>query len=58
MPFLYMQLLTMVAFGFAVFGDVPDVWTLVGAAVIVGSGIYLLSRERKLREEVAAVDPI
>ena len=30
-PFLYMQLLTMVAFGFAVFGDVPDVWTLVGA---------------------------
>ena len=30
-PFLYMQILTMVAFGFAVFGDVPDVWTLVGA---------------------------
>lgn len=57
-PFLYMQLLSMVAFGFAVFGDIPDVWTLVGAAVIVGSGIYLLSRDRKLREEVAAVDPI
>lgn len=57
-PFLYMQLLSMVAFGFAVFGDVPDVWTLVGALVIVGSGIYLLRRERKLREEVAAVDPI
>jgi drug/metabolite transporter (DMT)-like permease len=57
-PFLYVQILTMVAFGFAVFGDVPDVWTLVGAAVIVGSGIYLLHRERSLREEVAAVDPM
>ena len=57
-PFIYMQLLTMVMFGLIVFGDVPDVWTLVGASVIVGSGIYLLNRERRLREEVAAVDPI
>ncbi len=57
-PFIYMQLLTMVMFGFAVFGDLPDVWTLVGAAVIVASGIYLLHRERSLREEVAGVDPL
>jgi drug/metabolite transporter (DMT)-like permease len=47
-----------VMFGFIVFGDLPDVWTLVGASVIVASGIYLLHRERTLREEVAAVDPI
>lgn len=45
-PFLYMQLLSMVAFGFAVFGDLPDGWTLAGAAVIVASGIYLIHRER------------
>ncbi len=45
-PFIYVQLLTMVMFGFAVFGDLPDVWTLVGAGVIVASGIYLLHRER------------
>lgn len=57
-PFLYMQMLTMVAFGFAVFGDVPDVWTLLGSLVIVGSGIYLLNRERALRAEVAPTDPI
>jgi len=57
-PFLYVQLLTMVAFGFAVFGDVPDVWTLIGAAVIIASGIYLLHRERSLREEVATTDPM
>jgi hypothetical protein len=34
------------------------VWTLVGAGVIVASGIYLLHRERSLREEVAGVDPL
>jgi drug/metabolite transporter (DMT)-like permease len=57
-PFLYMQILTMVAFGYTVFGDLPDVWTLAGAAVIVGSGIYLLHRERGLRAEMTAVDAI
>lgn len=58
-PFLYVQILTMVAFGFAVFGDMPDWWTLVGVAVIIASGIYLLNRERHLREEVTpTTDPM
>lgn len=45
-PFLYVQLLTMVAAGYMVFGDVPDFWTLAGASIVVGSGIYLVHRER------------
>lgn len=45
-PFLYTQLLSMIALGYIVFGDVPDLWTLAGALVIVGSGIYLFHRER------------
>lgn len=45
-PFLYAQFLTMAGLGYAVFGDVPDVWTLVGAAIITASGIYLVHRER------------
>jgi drug/metabolite transporter (DMT)-like permease len=57
-PFLYMQLLTMVGFGYAVFGDVPDVWTLAGSAVIIASGIYLIHRERVLRMSVEPIDPI
>jgi len=56
-PFLYVQLLTMVAFGFAVFADMPDIYTLIGSAVIIASGIYLLHRENKLRAEVAPTDP-
>jgi drug/metabolite transporter (DMT)-like permease len=45
-PFLYLQLLSMVAFGYYIFGDLPDAWTLAGSAVIVASGIYLFHRER------------
>jgi len=50
-PFLYLQLVSMVAFGFLVFDQLPDVWTLAGSAVIIGSGIYLLQRERALRSK-------
>ena len=56
-PFLYVQILAMVAFGFSVFGDVPDIYTLMGSAVIIASGIYLLHRETRLRAEVAPTDP-
>lgn len=45
-PFLYAQLISMVALGYLVFGDVPDLWTLAGAGVIIASGIYLVHRER------------
>jgi drug/metabolite transporter (DMT)-like permease len=57
-PFLYMQLLSMVAFGYAVFGDVPDLWTIAGAGVIIGSGVYLIHRERVTRTPIEPVEPI
>jgi drug/metabolite transporter (DMT)-like permease len=45
-PFIYTQLLSSTVFGFALFGDVPDRWTLAGSAIIIASSIYLLYRER------------
>lgn len=48
-PFLYLQILSMVGLGYIVFGDLPDVWTAVGSCVVVGSGIYLIHRERIAR---------
>lgn len=45
-PFLYAQLLSMVALGYVVFGDVPDLWTMVGSSIVIASGIYLVHRER------------
>jgi len=45
-PFSYTQLLTSGLLGFAVFGAVPDRWTLLGAAIIAASGLYTAHRER------------
>jgi drug/metabolite transporter (DMT)-like permease len=46
-PFAYTELIWAVLFGYLVFGDFPDLWTFVGAGVIVGAGIYVLHRERR-----------
>ena len=48
-PFAYTVLVWATLVGFTVFGDVPDLLTVVGAAIIVASGIYAFARERKLR---------
>ena len=45
-PFLYFQLLGMVVLGYVLFHDVPDNWTLLGASIVVASGLYLVHRER------------
>ena len=45
-PFLYFQLIAMVTLGYVVFEDVPNLWQLAGALVVVGSGVYLFHRER------------
>ncbi len=48
-PFLYQQILYMALFGYLVFGSVPDKETWIGAAIVVASGLYLFSRERRGR---------
>jgi len=47
-PLNYAQLLGAVLFGLVVFGQFPDFWTWVGSATIVGTGVYLIFRERRL----------
>jgi drug/metabolite transporter (DMT)-like permease len=51
-PFIYTQLIWTTALGYLVFGDLPDRWTLIGAAVVVASGLYLLYRERVRQVEI------
>lgn len=45
-PFIYTQIAWMALLGYVVFGDVPDRWTVVGAAIVIASGLYLLAWER------------
>lgn len=45
-PFRYTALLWSILLGLFIFGDVPDLPMILGASVIVGSGLYALYRER------------
>lgn len=47
-PFVYAQLIWATLFGLVLFAQFPDLWTLVGAAVLVASGLYIWNRERRL----------
>ena len=49
-PFRYTILVWAIILGIVVFGDIPDMWTLLGAAIVAGAGIYTLYRERRARE--------
>ena len=51
-PFSYTQLVWVSILGFMVFGELPDIWTVVGAAFIVGSGLYTAHRERVRRSQL------
>lgn len=48
-PYPYSQMVWMIGFGWLVFNQFPDRWTLIGAAIIVASGLYIIHRERRLR---------
>ena len=56
-PYQYSMIVWAVIFGFVVFGDVPSVATLVGAAIIIGAGFYIYLRERDLGRESVEVNP-
>jgi len=45
-PITYTQLLWATIIGYVVFGTFPDTWTIVGAGVVVASGLYVVYRER------------
>jgi drug/metabolite transporter (DMT)-like permease len=51
-PFSYTQLLWVSILGFFLFGELPDVWTITGAAFIVASGLYIAHRERIRRAQL------
>ena len=48
-PFTYTQLVWAAILGFLVFGEIPDGWTFVGAAIIIFGGLYTAHRERLMR---------
>jgi drug/metabolite transporter (DMT)-like permease len=48
-PFIYTEIVLVTFLGFVVFGEVPNGWTITGAAIVIASGLYILHRERRVR---------
>lgn len=46
-PIHYTLIIWGTLYGFFVFGDLPDQWTLIGCSIIVASGLYTIYREYK-----------
>lgn len=47
MPYTYSFMIYVGILGYVLFGDVPDRWTVIGALVIVGSGLIIWKREQR-----------
>jgi len=56
-PYQYSMIVWAVMFGYAVFGDVPQAHTALGAAIIIAAGLYIFLRERELGRTETVVNP-
>ena len=45
-PLAYTEIVMATILGWAFFGDLPDRWTVLGVAILIGSAIYISARER------------
>ena len=52
-PFRYTRLLFSILAGVLVFNERPDLMTLAGSTLIIGSGLYTFIRERRLARDMA-----
>ncbi len=53
-PFSYSQLIWVAAIGFLAFGDFPDAWSLLGIAILIASGIYIASHQRRSERQLVS----
>ncbi len=49
-PFHYTQMIWGLIFGFFLFGDIPGPETVAGAGLIIGAGLYVIWREKQIRD--------
>jgi len=52
-PFEYLALPINITWGFLLWHEIPTVLTLAGATLTIGSGLYILYREQREREQAA-----
>ena len=52
-PFRYLLVVWAMISGYLVWGELPDGWALFGIVLVVGSGIYTVRREAKVKHVVS-----
>jgi len=55
MNFDFARLPFAVLFGFLVFGEIIDLWTWIGAAIIFAASLYIVHREARLKKPLASM---
>jgi drug/metabolite transporter (DMT)-like permease len=53
-PFGYFQIIFMTASSWLIFHQPPEFWLYIGAPIVIGSGLYILVRERQLAKAVVS----
>jgi drug/metabolite transporter (DMT)-like permease len=54
-PYQYTLIIWSVVFGWQMFGELPDAYTIGGAVIIVAAGLYIFWRERTVARQTPAV---
>ena len=57
-PFSYLSLLYLAVASWLIFNQPPDQWFMLGAAIIIASGLYIWLRERALHKAATSVDEV
>ena len=57
-PVQYVQLIFAAGFGFVLFTELPDTWTVIGAAIIVGATLYIARREAIRKSATPSAGPV
>jgi drug/metabolite transporter (DMT)-like permease len=57
-PYTYLVIVWLGVLGYLVFGEVPDIGTILGTLVVVSAGLYLYRHEARSRRAPAAPQPV
>jgi drug/metabolite transporter (DMT)-like permease len=57
-PFTYLSLLYLALASWLIFNQPPDQWFVLGATIIIGSGLYIWLREKSLRKARSSIDEV
>ena len=57
LPFDYTRLVFAGAIGFILFAELPDIWTVTGALIVVGATLYIGIREARLGKKTEPIQP-